>query len=59
MKKFNKKKENNTIVYQAVDEIILQDNNELSVEYESHQKINSEINENDLYEIDKMSLDEI
>ena len=57
MKKFNKKKENNTIVHQAVDEIILHENNKLSAEYESHENIHSEMDEDDLYEIYSMSLD--
>ena len=55
--KFNRQKEKNYIVNHAVDEIILQDNNKGSDEYESHENIDSKINENDLYDIDNMSLD--
>ena len=56
--KFNIQQENNTIVNNTVDEIILQENNKLSAEAESHKNIDSEIDENDLYLIDNMSLDE-
>ena len=40
-----------------MDDIILQYKNKVSAEYESHGNIDSEIDENGLYEIDNMSLD--
>ena len=40
-----------------MDEIILQDNKKVSAEAESHEKINSEIDENNPYDIDNTSLD--
>ena len=49
---------NNAIFHNAVDELILQDNKKLSVEDEAHKKMYSEIVNNDLHEIDNMSLDE-
>ena len=58
MKKFNINQENNAMVQHAVDEIILRDNNKLSAEYEAHENINDEINEDNLYEIDNMSIEE-
>ena len=39
-----------------MDEIILQENNEVSNESESHKNIDLEIIENDLYQIDYMGL---
>ena len=39
-----------------MDEIILQENNEVSNESESHKNIDFEIIENDLYQIDYMGL---
>ena len=56
--KFIRQKDYNAIVQYEIDEIILQENNKLSAEYEAQEKINHEIDENDLYEIDTMSLDE-
>ena len=56
--KFNRKKENNAIVNHTLDDIILQENNKLSAEAKSHKKIDYEIDENNLYEIDNISLDE-
>ena len=57
-RKFNRKKQNNDIVQHAVDEIILHDNMKLSVEQEAHDNIDSEVDENNLYKIDNMSIDE-
>ena len=56
--KFNRQKENNAIVNNEVDEIILQENNKLIAEYEAHENTDSEIDENNIYEIDNMILDE-
>ena len=41
-----------------MDEIIWQENNKLSAEYEAHENVDYEIDENDLYHIDNTSLDE-
>ena len=37
-----------------MDEIILHENNKVSTEYESYVNIDSEIDKNNLYEIDNM-----
>ena len=50
--------ENNYTVQNAVDDVIYQDNNKLCVEDESQDNIDSEIDKNDLNNIDRMSLDE-
>ena len=55
---FNPQQENNTIGNHAVDEIILQENNIVSAEAEAHENIESELDENDIYHIDSMSLDD-
>ena len=49
---------NNDIVQNAVDEIIQQENKKLSAEDEAHGSIYSGIDENNIYEIDNMILDE-
>ena len=49
---------NSAIVNHEVDAIILQENNKVSAESESHENIDFEIDENNLYHIDNMSLDE-
>ena len=41
-----------------MDDIIHQENNKLNAKAKSHKKIDSEINKNNLYQIDNMSLDE-
>ena len=56
--KFNKQQENNDIVQHVVDKIVLQDRNTLSAEDESHRGNDFEIDENGLYEIDNVSLNE-
>ena len=55
--KFNRKQDNNAIVKQAYDEILLQKNNKVSAQEESHQNIESDFGENNLYQIGNMSLD--
>ena len=49
---FGRKKENNTVIQNSFDEIILQQNKKLSVEGETHQNINYEVDEAQLFEID-------
>ena len=56
--KYTRQKYNNTIVNSAVDEIILQENNKVSAGTEAQEIIESEFDENDLYRIDNMSLEE-
>ena len=56
-KKFGINQENNAIVQHAVDEIILQEKKILSVKYETHENIDYEFNEDELYRFDKTSLD--
>ena len=41
-----------------MDEIFRQENNKVSAESEAHKNIESDIDENDLYQIDNMSLDD-
>ena len=55
---FNRNKQKNDIVQHAVDEITLQENRKLSVEEKARENTDSEVDENYLYEIDNMSLDE-
>ena len=55
-KKFSKHQENNAVVQLVVDEIIFQEKNKLSSEDEAKENIDSEIDEDDLYEIDNISL---
>ena len=57
-KEFNIQQDNNDIVNHAEDKILLQENNKVSAEEEAHENIESELDEDDLYNIDKMSLDE-
>ena len=57
-KKFIRKNENNSIVQHSVYDIILQDNKKISVKDETHENINSEVDEEKLYKLDKISLDE-
>ena len=51
-------KENNDAIQHAVDEIILQGNEKLSVKDETYENIDDEVDEDDLYKLDKMSFDE-
>ena len=57
MNKCDKKQEENSIVQNEVDEIILQDNLKLSVWVKTHENIGSEVDENDIYDIDNVNLD--
>ena len=55
--KFNSQKQNNAIVNHTVDEILLQENNKVRAEEKAQENIDSELDENDIYHIDNMSLD--
>ena len=55
---FGRQQETNSVTQHTVDEIILQKNEKLSVKYETHDNIDDEVDEDELYELDKMSLDE-
>ena len=57
MMKFNINPENNAIFKNAVYDFILQENNKLSAEYEAHENIDYDIDKDDIYEIDNISLD--
>ena len=46
------------MVQHAVDEIILQEKKKPGVEYETHENIDDEVNEYDMYKLDKLSPDE-
>ena len=56
--RFNRKQENNAIVNHAVDKIYLQENDKVISKEEAQENIESEFYENDLYQIDNMSLDD-
>ena len=55
---FNIQQENNSIVNYSVEEIILKENKKSSTEDWAHGNIDYEIDKNNQYEIDNMSLDE-
>ena len=55
--KLNRKKENNAFVKQLVSVILLQENIKVSAE-EAHENIESYFDDNDLYQIENMSLDD-
>ena len=55
--KFNRQQENNAIFNSAVDEILLHKNEKLSAMKESNKNIKSYFDENKLYHIDNMSLE--
>ena len=57
MKKCKRQKENNSISQHAVDQIILKEKSKFSAEDEAQESIYFEINEDDLHEIDNMSID--
>ena len=54
--KFGRQQENNAIVQHAVYEIILHDNKNVGVKDETHDNINYEVGEDEMYEIDKMNI---
>ena len=58
MKKSNINQENTDMVQHAVYDIVLHQNNQLSAEDEEHYNIYYEIDEDGLYDIDNMILDE-
>ena len=58
IRSFNKKQENDAIVHHAVDEIILQENHIISLEDDAHDKIDYGGDENYLYDIDHIILDD-
>ena len=55
--KFNRQKENNAIFNSAVYEILMHENQKVSAEKEAHKNIQSEFDENNIYQIDNMSLE--
>ena len=54
--KVNSHQENNYIVKHTADEIIMKEDNKVSAEEETHENIEYYFYENDLYQIDNMSL---
>ena len=56
-KSFGRQQENNTMIQHVVDEIILQQNEKLSVKYETRESIYNEVNEDDLPDLENISLD--
>ena len=56
-KNFGRHQDNNDIVQHAVNEIILQ-KKKITVKDETHKNIDDEVYEDNLYSLDKMSLDE-
>ena len=57
-KKYGRYQENNVIVQHAVDGIFLQDKDKLSVKDETHKKIDDEVDEDELYDLEQMVSDE-
>ena len=57
-KEFFRQQYNNSIVQNSVDELILQENKKLGVKYETHENIYDELDEDEIYDIYKMSLDD-
>ena len=57
--KFNMKQDNNAIVNSEVNEILLQENQKVSAEKGAHENIESDFDENKLYYINNMSLEDI
>ena len=57
-KKFNIHQNKNSIVKHTVDEILLNKNNKVSAEDKAHDNIEYNLDENDLYQIYSMSLNE-
>ena len=57
-KMFGRHQDNNSIVQHSADEIITAENKTIRVEYETHDNIDDEINEDNMYKLDKMSIDE-
>ena len=56
--KFNRQQEKNDIVNSAVDEILLQEDQKVSAEKGAHENIESDFDENKLYQINIMSLED-
>ena len=46
------------MVHHVFDEIVLQESEGLNIKYETHENIDDEVYEDELYERDKMILDE-
>ena len=55
---YTRQQYNNSVVNSAVDDIIFQEYNKVSSGTESQEIIESEFDENDLYRIDNMSIEE-
>ena len=55
--KFNRHQQNNFIVNSEVDEILLQENQKLSAYKGAHENIEYDFDENELYQIDNMSIE--
>ena len=55
---FNRQQENNAIVNNTVDEILLTENQKVSAAREAPEFLDSDYDENDLYQVYKMSLEE-
>ena len=57
--KCNRQQDNNYIVNIAVDEILLHENQKVSAEREAPETVDSDFDDNDLYPIDKMIIEDI
>ena len=55
---FNRQMENNDIVNKSVGEILLTENQKLSAAREAPEFLDSDYDENDVYQVDKMSLED-
>ena len=56
--KFNRNQQNNAIVNSTVDEILLKEKRKVSAEREAPENIESHFDENEMYQIDNMSLED-
>ena len=58
-RKINRQQENNAIINDAVDEILLNETKKLSAaNHEAPEFLENDDNDNDLYQVENMSLDE-
>ena len=55
--KSNRQQENNCIANNAVDKIILHENQKISLEKEAHENIESDFDESELYQTENMSIE--
>ena len=57
-KRFNRHRENNAIINNVVDEILLNETEKVSAESKAPECLDSDYDENNIYRVEKMSLEE-